>query len=113
MDSRDETAEITLGGETLTLSALTFDQLQRVGPALDSIATAQGLTAKFVAIRDVIAVASGRPAAELDKLKVRLDELYDALQVVIRLTGLDELGNRLAREQAKKAAALGDIKGTA
>lgn len=92
----DETAELKLGGEVFKISAFTLDQLQELGSSLDIIGGAGGLGIKLPALRAIIAVAVGKKPDEVGALKMTLVELYDAIQTVMKVTGMEELKNRLS-----------------
>jgi hypothetical protein len=95
-DKRDETGEIVLAGETVKIAALTLDQLQEVLPALERLTNAPDVGARIKECRAVICTVTGKPDAELGKLKVSLEELLAGVQTICKVAGLEEVGKKLA-----------------
>ena len=99
MSVETETGQIALGGRSFTVSAFTFDQLQRILPAfgrLRECLTQGGLTAA----REIISAAlEGQVAVEeLAALRTSLPEILAAVPVIAKVSGLIAVGEALAAE---------------
>jgi hypothetical protein len=97
MSIETETGQITLGGRSFPVSAFTFDQLQRLAPAFARLEL--GLHEGGVqAAQEIIATALADQIAEgeLAQVKTNLVEIFSALPVIARASGLTALGEALA-----------------
>ncbi len=101
---KEEQAEITLGGQTFPVFALTFDQLQAVIPILADLGEPTlSLIERNERARQVIAIALDKPPEEVGAFKMRLPEIYDAVTVINRITGLVEMGERMRERRTPPA----------
>lgn len=96
----EETGQIHLGGRTYPVRSFTFDELQVVLPILERIegTFSPGCVAAY---RDALFYAltlNGHGTEdELKAMKVRIDEVVDAVAVISSLSGLKALGERVAQ----------------
>jgi hypothetical protein len=106
MSVATENAVVRLGDREFPVAGFTFDQLQLMLPHLADMAnpwTSEGIDAQRAYIRGAL---HGRiDPAELDSLEITLVQLDDAVGVISRISGLAEMGERMAR--AKQALSTG------
>ena len=98
---RKESAEITLGGEPYLIETPNLDQLWAITELQQTAAAAKTPRERFDATIEVICVFIGRKPSEIH---ATLPEIVDALPVVMRVSGLEEMRKR-AEDAAKKAKA--------
>lgn len=88
---------ITLAGQPFTVNAFTLDQLQLVLPKIAQLPAAKGDVGAFIALmKGIVAGATGKSEAEIGGLQISLDELSEALPVIVRVSGLEDLGKKKA-----------------
>lgn len=100
MTATQPTAVIVLGGKEFTIEVPTFDDLQTMLPALDRMVKETGTVSRLEAAREIIAAAMSKSAEEIGDLRASLPEILDAIPVILKLTGLEELGKRTAAGSA-------------
>lgn len=89
---------ITLGTRSFTVEGFTFDQLKLLVPKFADAGKPWdegGIDAQREIIRQ--ALSDQIAADELDQLKVTLDQIDHAIGVISRVSGLEEMGKRMAR----------------
>lgn len=99
---KKEPNEITLGGEKFTLEVPTFDQLQLILAEQDNVALATRETDKVRAGLAIVAIMVGK---DLSVIRGTVAEVVDAMPVVMRVSGLEEMGRRAEAESKKAKAA--------
>lgn len=97
---KDETAEISLAGETHEIEAFTLDALQKVLPALEAVARATNIGERLAAARRVLGAALAISEEALGSMKISLEELLDAVDAIAKISGLETLKNRAAAAKA-------------
>lgn len=97
----DETAEIILGGKIFQVKAPTLDQLQELGDAFAAIPM-PSLGKKLPAIARIIEVLSGEKVE--GSLQVTFLEIDDAVDTLMKVTGLEAVGEKARRRQEARAA---------
>jgi hypothetical protein len=106
MSAASENAVIRLGDREFPVAGFTFDQLQLMMPHLAGMEnpwTPEGIDAQRNYIRGAL---HGRiEPAELDTLEITLVQLDEAVAVISLISGLTEMGERMAR--AKQAPSTG------
>lgn len=94
-------AEVTLGGERYPIEVPTLDQLQQIIEHQAVLVAAKTQGEQLAAGFEIMAIMVNKPKSEI---RATLVELVDALPVVMRVSGLEELMKRGA-DAAKKAKA--------
>lgn len=117
MSRANEKAVIELGGRTFDVSAFTFDQLQEMMPIFDRLSVnAKAIEAKALDMSDVqpttiedsraiirVALASQIEPRELAELRTNLVEIFSAVAIIAKTSGLVAVGE-MVRGMATPAA---------
>ena len=117
MSRANEIAEITLGGLVFDVSAFTFNQLQEMMPLFDRLSiNAKAIEAKAIGMEDIqpttiedaraiikAALASQIEPGELARLRTNLVEIFSAVGVIAKTSGLVAVGE-MVRGMATPAA---------
>lgn len=96
---------IILAGRDFPVQELNFAQLKRLLPAINRVARAMAVDQLDETAMDdmgtVLSAGTGVPAAELDALPIRANELSDAFSVIVNLAGLGpkEEGTKMGEEE--------------
>ena len=117
MSRANEKAVIELGGRTFDVSAFTFDQLQEMMPIFDRLSiNAKAIEAKAFDTADLqhttivdsrtiikVALSSQIGADELAEMRTNLVEIFSAVGVIAKTSGLVAVGE-MVRGMATPAA---------
>lgn len=95
----EEKAAITFGGKAYQVEAFTFAQLERLMPVFAR--TREPLSGDGLqAIKEIIAIALGIEETEVAAAMTTLPEMMAVVEAVARVSGLEDMGKRLAARKA-------------
>lgn len=100
--TQKQSREITLGGQKYVLEVPTFDQLQLILQEQENLAITTRESEKVRAGLAIVAIMVGKHPSEI---RGTIAEVVDAMPIVLRVSGLEEMGRRAEAELKKAKAA--------